>query len=288
MEGRSGAYRGATREEAQQKYHDAARVAAAEGYAPTSEDWSSEAGEEVLTVTFAYLPDQAQAVLAALGGAEPQRPVPAPTGPASAAVPALQRPTVHIDVSPPSTPSRWSSVVADVEARVPALKGRVPLAAGIGVAAVAVVFLVLILGGKPSGTSGGGPTQPPVATTQPTPSSKLATSDVGYTASAAVGANIRIRFTVTNLGRTTSEPIRAQVSGIKAVADANECVPACQQSEASGDLAFDFADALAPGQSVAYEINFVATTAGVADWKIVLQEGPSVGFYRGGGKITVQ
>jgi hypothetical protein len=282
MEGRSAAYRGATREEAQEKYHEAARVAAAEGYAPTSEEWSTEMGEQVLTVTFAYLPDQAPAVLAALGTIDP--PLPAPPSPVATwfAAPAIQGAT------DPATGSRWSSVVATVEDRFPALKGRVPLAAGIGAGVVAVAFLLFVLGGKPSGTAGGAPTQPPAATVQPTPSSKLATSNIGYTASAEVGGNIRLRFTITNLGLTTSSPIRAQVSGMQSVADATDCVPACTKSDTSGDLAFDFSDTLTPGQSVSYEINFAATTAGVADWKITLQEGQSVDFYKGGGAITIK
>jgi hypothetical protein len=164
----------------------------------------------------------------------------------------------------------------------------VPIAAGVGLAVVAIAFWLVVLGGKPSGTAGGGPTPPPVATSQPTPSSKLATSEVGYTASAAVGGNIRLRFTVTNLGRTTSGPIRARVAGIRTVADARDCVPTCATVDALGDLTFDFEEALTPGQSVSYQVNFVASKPGVAEWSVVLQENQALDFYEGGGTIEVK
>jgi len=293
VEGRSAAYRGATRAEAERKYHEAARSAAAEGYAPTSEEWSSEAGEQVLTVTFAYLPDQAPAVLAALGPGDAPLPPPPPTLPAPP-LRGISRPSAldpERAPQPPATrqpPAAWATAVGAVEDRVPALKGRVPLAAGIGVAVVVAVLWFFVLGGKPSATSGNGPTPPPAATVQPTQLSKLAASDVGYTANAAVGANIRFHFTVTNHGLTPAAPLHVQLSGLASSAEALACEPACTRNDSGGDLGFDFADGLTPGQSVTYEINFKATTSGVASWTLVIFEGPSLEVYKGNGSITVQ
>jgi hypothetical protein len=63
---RTGIYRGVTLDEANAAYHAAAADAAAEGFAPVSEQWSTALGQSVLTVTYAHLPDQAAAVLEAI------------------------------------------------------------------------------------------------------------------------------------------------------------------------------------------------------------------------------
>ena len=74
-------YRGTTREEAERAYHADARVAASEGYVPTSEQWSYALGQQVLTVGYVHLPDQAASVLAALSAfeREPSRESPPPS-----------------------------------------------------------------------------------------------------------------------------------------------------------------------------------------------------------------
>jgi hypothetical protein len=69
-EPRTVVYRGASRSEVERKYHAGARTAVDEGYAPASEEWSNALGQEVLTVRYAYDPDQASAVLSALDAAE--------------------------------------------------------------------------------------------------------------------------------------------------------------------------------------------------------------------------
>lgn len=94
-EPRTAVYRGATRLEVERDYHAGARAAVAEGYVPSSEDWSPALGELVLTVGYVYAPDQAPAVLDALAEAEQEsrraapaaRPTdPAPTAPTPAPV----------------------------------------------------------------------------------------------------------------------------------------------------------------------------------------------------------
>lgn len=301
MEGRSAAYRGATRAEVERKYHEAARIAASEGYAPTSEAWSTEPGEEILTVSYAYLPEQAPAVLEALGPGEPLPAAPPPSAvlpPAAAPPPpafrTIERPSA-LDFERASLPptehrpaTGWRSVVERIEGRVPALQGRVPLAAGVGVAVVVVAFWFFVLGGKPGDTAGSSPTAPPVATAQPTQLSKLAASDVGYTASAAVGGNIRFHFTITNHGLAAGAPVSARLSGLSSNAEMLECDPTCTKGDASTDLQFDFADGLTPGQSVTYEINFRATTPGEANWTLTLVEGQSLEIYKGNGSIKIE
>ncbi len=70
MDTRSVIYRAPTREDAERAYHEGARDAAAEGFVPTSEVWSTALGQQVLTVLFVHAPDQANAVLEALGAVE--------------------------------------------------------------------------------------------------------------------------------------------------------------------------------------------------------------------------
>lgn len=63
MEGRSGVYWAASRAEAERAYRADARAAAAEGYVPTSEVWSTARDWQVLTVVYIHAPDQAADVL---------------------------------------------------------------------------------------------------------------------------------------------------------------------------------------------------------------------------------
>ncbi len=65
-DGRTGVYRGATREAAEREYHAAAKAQAEEGYVPATEQWSVELGEQVLTVGYVHAPEQVESVLAAL------------------------------------------------------------------------------------------------------------------------------------------------------------------------------------------------------------------------------
>ena len=51
LENRSRVYRAATREAAQNEYHAEAIGLAAQGYVPTSEDWLTALGQQVLHVT---------------------------------------------------------------------------------------------------------------------------------------------------------------------------------------------------------------------------------------------
>jgi hypothetical protein len=77
MDTQSATYRGSTREEAEAAYHADARRRAADGYVPTSENWSVALGQQVLTVAFVHDPAQAPAVLSALSAlllSKPQRP----------------------------------------------------------------------------------------------------------------------------------------------------------------------------------------------------------------------
>jgi len=66
MERRSAIYRGAAREDAEAAYHDDAVEAAADGFVPASETWSTALGHQVLTVDYVYQPDQAPVVISEL------------------------------------------------------------------------------------------------------------------------------------------------------------------------------------------------------------------------------
>ena len=65
---RESSYRGLTRAAAAEAYHADALVMARMGYAPTSEEWSTEL-QHVLLVGYRYAPDEAPAVLSALAEA---------------------------------------------------------------------------------------------------------------------------------------------------------------------------------------------------------------------------
>lgn len=126
MEGRSAVYRGVTRVEAERTYHDDARRAAAEGYVPTSEEWSAALGQQVLTVNYVHLPEQASAVLAALRDIETQ------PGSSSAQVSAA-----------PST------VVPNAQWTAPDRRNRNNRVIGIGIFVVLVVALAIAGSGHP-------------------------------------------------------------------------------------------------------------------------------------------
>ena len=90
LESRSGVYRGTTRPDAERAYHAEARQLAAQGYVPTSEEWTSALGQKVLTVLYAHLPEQAPEVLIALSSLDatpsPWKP-PTPSSPPSPHLP---------------------------------------------------------------------------------------------------------------------------------------------------------------------------------------------------------
>jgi hypothetical protein len=68
-------YRATTRAAAEAAYHADARGMVRMGYAPASEDWSTEL-EQVLTVRYIHAPEQAPAVLQALAEVEAERTMP--------------------------------------------------------------------------------------------------------------------------------------------------------------------------------------------------------------------
>ncbi len=110
-ENRTVVYRGGSREDAEQAYHADARGGAAAGYVPTSEDWTTALGQQVLTVVYAYLPDQAIGVAAALAAAEVETALraQAPIAPGVAAQ--APTPTVSPGATAAASPSRLVSVV---------------------------------------------------------------------------------------------------------------------------------------------------------------------------------
>lgn len=167
-ESRSAVYRAMTREEVERVYHDEARRLAAEGLAPTSEDWSAALGQQILTVQYAYLPDQAPGVLAALSSLESAPK--APTAP---------RPSAYPDAPPPtSSQPTWvqpvrAQTVVPPSTTIPAGRGRGVYVAIVGMVLLAVVaaFAFSDQGKNTVGTSGSTATQTPrpVTTPQPTP-----------------------------------------------------------------------------------------------------------------------
>jgi hypothetical protein len=104
VESRSAVYRSATPEDAVEAYHLEAKKLATSGYVPTGERWSSESGRQVLTVEYAYIPDQAPAVLASLATVVvPEVDAQPRAAPPAAALSGAARPSIEppVRVAPP-------------------------------------------------------------------------------------------------------------------------------------------------------------------------------------------
>jgi hypothetical protein len=192
LESRSLVYRAATREEAERAYHAEARRLAAEGYVPTSEEWSAALGQQVLTVQYANLPDQAPAVLAALAGLGASGPPPPsrPEPPAWSSSPAT-----------PSTPAAWVQPIAPPTAGpsttlTPERRGSGPtLAIVVGVIALAVVAGIGFTQLGKGSPSDGSPTATPRATPRATVTLPDATTFIPPAGPlpAAIGEAVSIR-----------------------------------------------------------------------------------------------
>ena len=177
LESRSVVYRSSSREGAEQAYHAEARQMAAQGFVPTSEEWSAALGQQVLTVQYAHLPEQAPAVLAALASLEIGHAAPAPP-----------QPPTFPDAAPPSgRPTGWvppAPVAPAPVAPTPTTSSSNSARQGRGIYAVVAGLILLAIvaafafaqGGKNPTTGSNTPTQTPtprptngsIATPRPT------------------------------------------------------------------------------------------------------------------------
>jgi hypothetical protein len=111
--------------------------------------------------------------------------------------------------------------------------------------------------------------------------------DVSYTTNTIVGGYIHVVVQMTNVGTATTKPTQFQVGGIKDYADVVSCDPSCDSSEFFGDYYAKFPAGIAPGKSVTYTVEFLATKVGVANWSLVIYEGATDSIWYGTGKIQV-
>lgn len=135
------------------------------------------------------------------------------------------------------------------------------------------------------------PTPPPTPSPTPEPTAppaQLEEVEVRYSSETFVGGSMFVEATVRNVGARTSEPLKLQFGDLTDHADIIGCTPECETHEFFGDYFATFNTGIAPGATVTYEVEFLATAVGVVDWHLLMYEGDTNDFYFGTARTVIR